>query len=307
MSRRRFYASPEDVSDSTITLSIDETHHLTHVLRMTPGDQAFVFDGCGREYKCTFCSIADSRAQMEVTEALSDAVESPLQLTLAQALAKGEKFDLIIQKATELGVSRIVPLMTRYADVKLDDQLIERRLGRWRRISLEALKQCGRRRLVEITPPRTLSQFLDSVAHADVAHAAGNNVAQAASLRTENNVAHAASLRTENNVAHAASLRIESGETTARKLAARATLLLFSERGGVAITQALDCIPKATSIFALVGPEGGWSNDEFELLASHGAKLVSVGPRVLRTETAAVVAITLIQHLAGDLSVTGAE
>lgn len=287
MSRRRFYASPEDVSDSTITLSIDETHHLTHVLRMTPGDQAFVFDGCGHEYKCTFRAIADSRAQMEVTEALSDAVESPLQLTLAQALAKGEKFDLIIQKATELGVSRIVPLMTRYADVKLDDQLIERRLGRWRRISLEALKQCGRRRLVEITPPRTLSQFLDSVAHADVAHAAG--------------------LRIENDVAHVASLRIESGEATARKLAACATLLLFSERGGVAITQALDCIPKATSIFALVGPEGGWSNDEIELLAARGAKSVSLGPRVLRTETAAVVAITLIQHLTGDLSVTGAE
>jgi 16S rRNA (uracil1498-N3)-methyltransferase len=274
MSRRRFYASPEDISDSTITLSIDETHHLTHVLRMTPGDQAFVFDGCGREYKCTFRSIADSRAQMEITEALSDSVESPLQLTLAQALAKGDKFDLIIQKATELGVSRIVPLMTRYADVKIEDQLIERRLGRWRRISLEALKQCGRRRLVEITTPRTLPQFLDSVTHADVA--------QAASLRTESS-------------------------DTVRKLAACATLLLFSEKGGVAITQALDCIQKATSIFALVGPEGGWSNDEFELLASHGANSVSLGPRVLRTETAAVVAITLIQHLTGDLSVTGAE
>jgi 16S rRNA (uracil1498-N3)-methyltransferase len=145
--------------------------------------------------------------------------------------------------------------MTRYADVKLEDQLIERRVERWRRISLEALKQCGRRKLVEITTPRTLPQFLDSETHA----------------------------------------------TT------DPVLLLFSEKGGRAITQALDGISRATSIFALVGPEGGWSNDEFELLAAHGAKSVSLGPRVLRTETAAVVAITLIQHLTGDLSVTGAE
>jgi 16S rRNA (uracil1498-N3)-methyltransferase len=254
MSRRRFYSPPEDIGDSTVTLSVDETHHLTHVLRLTPGDQAFVFDGCGKEYKCTFRSIADNRAHLEIAEALSDVVESPLQLTLAQALAKGEKFDLIIQKATELGVSRIVPLMTRYADVKLDDQLIEKRLGRWRRISLEALKQCGRRRLVEITTPRTLPQFLGSVA------------------------------------------------TTTDPV-----LLLFSERGGVPITAALQGILKSASISALVGPEGGWSDDELELLASHGAKSVSLGSRVLRTETAAVVAITLIQHLTGDLSVTGAE
>jgi 16S rRNA (uracil1498-N3)-methyltransferase len=83
--------------------------------------------------------------------------------------------------------------------------------------------------------------------------------------------------------------------------------LLFSEKGGVAITQALEGIPKSTSIVALVGPEGGWSNDELELLAAHDSRPVSLGPRVLRTETAAVVAITLIQHLTGDLSVTGAE
>jgi 16S rRNA (uracil1498-N3)-methyltransferase len=283
MSRRRFYSPPEDIGDSSIALSTDETHHLTHVLRMTPGDHAFVFDGSGHEYQCTFRGIIDNRAHLEITEALSDSVESPLQLTLAQALAKGEKFDLIIQKATELGVSRIVPLMTRYADVKLDDQLITRRLERWQRISLEALKQCGRRRLVEIPAPLTLPQFLDEVAHTDVAHAASENVAQAASLRAE------------------------SSETPGRKLAACATLLLFSERGGVAITEALEGLPRSASIIALVGPEGGWSDDELALADQHGAKPVSLGPRVLRTETAAVVAITLIQHLTGDLSVEGNE
>jgi len=275
MSRRRFYSPPEDISNSTVTLSTDETHHLTHVLRLTPGNPAFVFDGCGREYKCTFRGITNNRAHLEINETLSRVVESPLHLTLAQALAKGEKFDLIIQKATELGVTRIVPLMTRYADVKLDDQLVTRRLERWRRISLEALKQCGRRRLVEITTPCTLPQLLDL--------AASDTVAQAAGLRTD------------------------SSEPPAREPAACATFLLFSERGGVAITEALEGVPKPASIVALVGPEGGWSDDELDLLDRHGSKPVSLGPRMLRTETAAVVAITLIQHLTGDLSVRGNE
>jgi 16S rRNA (uracil1498-N3)-methyltransferase len=277
MSRRRFYASPDNINDSDITLAIDETHHLTHVLRMTPGDQAFVFDGCGHEYKCTFQGIKDNHAHLELNEVLSDVVESPLQLTLAQALAKGEKFDFIIQKVTELGVSRIVPLITRYAEIKLDDDQVERRLERWRRISLEALKQCGRRRLAEITAPQTLPKFLDSVTHADVAHAAGRNVAQAASLR------------------------IESRETSGRKLAACATLLLFSEKGGAAITEVLSEMPAPRAVIALVGPEGGWSQNEIELLTARGAKPVSLGPRLLRTETAAIVALTLIQHLKGDL------
>lgn len=252
MSRRRFYASPDSITDSDITLSLDETHHLTHVLRMTPGDQAFVFDGCGHEYKCTFLGINDNHAHLKSNEALRDAVESPLQLSLAQALAKGEKFDFIIQKATELGVSRIVPLITRYAEIKLDDNQIERRLERWRRISLEALKQCGRRRLVEITAPQNITQFLDNADDDPL-------------------------------------------------------LALFNENGGVAIEQALEEITKSNSIVALIGPEGGWSHDEIELLTARGAKAVSLGPRVLRTETAAIVALTLIQLLKGDLSITGTE
>src|SRR5262245_38391511 len=106
MSRRRFYAAPEDIG-AAITLSADETHHLIRVLRLTPGDEAFVFDGCGVEYKCSFAGVKNGRAVLEIADVLSAEVESPLKLTLAQALAKGEKFDFIVQKATELGVSRI--------------------------------------------------------------------------------------------------------------------------------------------------------------------------------------------------------
>jgi 16S rRNA (uracil1498-N3)-methyltransferase len=256
MTRRRFYAPPVEIRDSIIALSAEETHHLTHVLRMAPGDPAFVFDGCGREYRCNFRGVKDDRAQLEVGEMLSDVVESPVEITLAQALAKGEKFDFIVQKVTELGVSRIVPLVTRYADARLDDQQTARRIERWRRISLEAVKQCGRRKLVEITVPRTVREF------------AGAGGVDSASQQT---------------------------------------LLLFSERGGVAITDALAEKSNPHAVVAMVGPEGGWSDDELVLLNEAGSKAVTLGPRVLRTETAAIVALTLIQHAIGDLSTGGTE
>jgi len=261
MARRRFYAPPDSIDGSIATLSADETHHLMHVLRMTPGDPAFVFDGCGNEYKCSFRSFKDTYAQLEIEGvALNDIVESPVDLTLAQALAKGEKFDFIIQKATELGVSRIVPLLTRYGDVRVDDEKTSRRVERWRRISLEALKQCGRRKLVEITAPSTISAF--------IAGASSSPTQKADSLPSDSN----------------------------------GTLLVFSERGGVALAEALPKAPKSSALVAFIGPEGGWSDEELELLKKFGCKSVTLGPRVLRTETAAIVAVTLIQHSMGGLS-----
>jgi len=160
MSRRRFYAAPNAFSDNAVTLPPDETHHLTHVLRLTPGDEVFVFDGIGREYRCNFRGIRDNFATLEIAEPLDDQVESLVQITLVQSLARGERFDLIVQKATELGVSCIAPLITRYADVRLDDQQKIKRVERWRRISLEAMKQCGRRQLVDIRPPRSVREFV---------------------------------------------------------------------------------------------------------------------------------------------------
>ena len=121
----------------TVTLSPDETHHLIRVLRMTPGDEAFVFDGCGREYRCVFRAVQEDRARLDVQHELDESVESPLRLTLAQGLAKGEKFDFIVQKATELGVASIAPLITRYSEVRFAEQPAAKRLERWRRISLE--------------------------------------------------------------------------------------------------------------------------------------------------------------------------
>jgi len=256
MTRRRFYTPPEDINGSIAVLSPHETHHLVQVLRMTPGDDAFVFDGCGNEYRCTFSRVTNNRAELEITASLLDVVESPLDLTLAQALAKGEKFDFIVQKATELGVNRITPLMTRYADVRLDEKQKISRTERWRRISLESMKQCGRRRLVQITEPLSIYQFMSV-------------------------------------------LDVSSNPTTERP---HYSLLLFSEKGGMGVAEALAQASSSHTVIALVGPEGGWSDDELEALNDYGCNPVTLGPRIIRTETAAVVAITLIQHALGDLS-----
>ncbi|MEK6300150.1 MAG: 16S rRNA (uracil(1498)-N(3))-methyltransferase [Acidobacteriota bacterium] len=253
MQRRRFYAPPDNINNEVVMLSRDETHHLTRVLRLKPGDEAFVFDGCGREYRCNFLRVEETHARLAVGDELADVVESPLCLTLGQALAKGEKFDFIVQKATELGVSSIVPLITDRADVKLAEARSEKKVERWRRISLEALKQCGRRRLVEIEAPMTVGELLDR--------------------------------------------RVRDIDAVIA-----CTVIVFSEQGGIVIADAFKGLAAGSNLTALIGPEGGWSDDEISLFAERGVKSVTLGPRVLRTETAAVVAMTLIQHELGDLS-----
>jgi 16S rRNA (uracil1498-N3)-methyltransferase len=259
MSRRRFYATPEDIDGSIISLSVEETHHLTRVLRLKTGAEVCVFDGHGSEYVCAFLAVEKDRARLEVKDLLSDQVESPVRITLAQALAKGEKFELIVQKATELGVGFIVPLLTLHTDVKLSAEDAYKKIERWRRISLEALKQSGRRRLVGITAPLALNDFLDP------------------------------------NKPDSQKLPI----ATAPSLG---TVLVFSEKGGVPITQVLAQANDKTAATVLIGPEGGWDDGELELICERGCNLVTLGPRVLRTETAAIVAVTLVQHALGDLS-----
>jgi 16S rRNA (uracil1498-N3)-methyltransferase len=254
MQRRRFYASPDEFDGARVRLSPDESHHLLRVLRLARGEQVYVFDGRGGEFQCRFAEAAGKSAVLEVVASLDDEVESPLPLTLVQGLAKGEKFDWIVQKATELGVSRIIPLASEHADLKLNREQSEKRVERWQRISLEALKQCGRRRLVEISGPRSLADLL----------AQGGGASELA----------------------------EPGPV----------FICFNERGGKPLGEALGGLAERPSVMALIGPEGGWSDREIDLMEAQGWLSATLGRRVLRTETAALVALTLLQHLLGDLS-----
>ena len=248
MTRRRFYAPPGafNLEEQSVILAVDEARHLRDVLRLKAGDEVYVFDGTGREFRCRVVNIARDSAELRVEAEVEPAKpESQLQLNLCVALLKGEKFDLVVQKATELGVTRIVPLITRHADIHLrDERDADKRVARWQRIALEAAKQSGRAFVPEVSGPISLESLL-----------AGTKDAH---LR-----------------------------------------LMFSERGGGPLSDVSGREVKA--ITALVGSEGGWSDEEIEGARAHDFHVVTLGGRILRAETAAITVTALLQHRFGDL------
>lgn len=158
---RRFYVSPEQFNDLRIALSLEESKHLREVLRLRSGEEVHVFDGEGKEFLCIVAETG-SKKQSAVLRVLREispvSPESDLDLTLAVALLKGEKFDLVVQKAVELGVTKLVPILTKRADTK------NARQERWQKIALEAAKQCGRAKLMHIDE---LQDFEDLIETAD--------------------------------------------------------------------------------------------------------------------------------------------
>src|SRR5688572_24331568 len=164
MTRRRFYAPPSafNFGKRLVTLTSDEARHLREVLRLKPGDEVQVFDGAGKEFRAVVSQARRESAELEILDEIAPArTESPLQLTLAVALLKGEKFDLVVQKGTELGVNRFIPLTTRFADIRLRDEAdAAKRVTRWQRIALEAAKQCGRAVVPEIDIPTSVESVI---------------------------------------------------------------------------------------------------------------------------------------------------
>ncbi len=169
MNRRRFFALPDafELSRGSVMLGPEEARHLKYVLRLKQGAEVFVFDGRGREYRCIVAGFGRDSASLEIVEEIPAAKpESPLALTIAIALLKGEKFDLVVQKATELGVTKIVPVSSRFSDIKLRDEAdTHKRVGRWQRIALEAAKQSGRAFIPEVMLPVTFEALVNQVQH----------------------------------------------------------------------------------------------------------------------------------------------
>ena len=242
MTRRRFFAPPSafNFAKRTVTLASDEARHLREVLRLKPGDEVQVFDGEGKEFRAAVSQARREFAELEIRDEIAAMrPESPLELTLAVALLKGEKFDLVVQKGTELGVNRFIPLITRYADIRLRDEAdAAKRVARWQRIALEAAKQSGRAVVPEVTTAVPFGSVI------------GDN-----------------------------------------------PCLMFSEKDG----QSLDTDLKLQSVTAIIGSEGGWSDEEIDQARAAGAQIVTLGGRVLRAETAAIATAALLQHWYGDL------
>lgn len=156
----RFFSPPDNFSEHVVVLDTAETRHLRDVLRVKIGEVVNVFDGLGNEFVCKLTDVGNTRSELEIIEKTDpSAPESCFRLTLAAVMLKGEKYDLVVQKAVELGVTKLVPLWSARCDVRSKDSV--RRVERWRKIALEASKQAGRATLIEIEEPITLNAFID--------------------------------------------------------------------------------------------------------------------------------------------------
>lgn len=154
---------PHRLSEGTDT-SLEESAstHVLRVLRLRPGAELRLFDGSGDEYEATLTGSAGGRAQVRIGQRLVRDVESPLLITLAQGISRGERMDLTLQKSVELGVHRIVPVVTAHTQVRLSGERLERRHQHWQGVIASACEQCGRTRLPELLPVVTLDEWLDS-------------------------------------------------------------------------------------------------------------------------------------------------
>lgn len=217
--------------------------HAVRVLRLDVGDTVRLFNGDAHDYPARLLATGSSaRVRVEGIEANS--CESPLQVTLVQALARGEKMDWIVQKATELGVARIVPVTTERSGVRLDPARARKRLEHWRAVAVAACEQCGRNVLPHIDAPAALGAWLGPEGSA-----------------------------------------------------APMPRLMLAPDGGMS-PRDLTSMQAAT---LAVGPEGGFGEDDLATLRGAGFAPLTLGPRVLRTETAGIAAIAALQALFGDL------
>lgn len=244
----RVYSEEPLAANREHALSRSAAGHVLRVLRLKAGDPLVLFDGRGGEYPARLASAGRTGAVVETGEHRAIERESPLAITLLQGLARGEKMDLIVQKATELGVARIVPVALGRSVMRVaNEERADRKLAHWQAVAISACEQCGRNRLPVIDAPMDLFAALA--------------VAEAGDVR-----------------------------------------LLLALQGEESLTTTA---ASAASVALLIGPEGGFEEHEGAAALRHGFRAVRFGPRVLRTETAAIAAITALQVLAGDLRSQG--
>lgn len=239
MTKKRLYVAPEKLAATTLELHDADFRYLARVLRVVAGDKVVLFDGEGRESPATVVRVDTASMTLSVGAPYEAAV-AELPLTLVCALLKGDKMDMAVQKATELGVTCIAPVTSERSVVRLDAGRAQSRITRWRKIAKEACRQCGRTELPTILP---VASFADALRQAP------------AGLR-----------------------------------------LLFI--AGPTATPLRHHIPERPpdSVVVCVGPEGGFTDDEVALAQAAGFAKASLGPRVLRAETAVIAALAVVGY-----------
>lgn len=237
----RLYVDMPLAAGAEVELPPGAAHHALTVLRLRAGAVLELFDGTGGRHRGRITATGKRSAQVQLESFDPGGRESPLPVTLAQGISRGQHMDYTLQKAVELGVVHIVPVLTACSNVRLDEARAERRVAHWRRIVIGACEQCGRNRVPDVAAPQPLDSWL---------------------------------------------AQRPSG-----------TALVLDPEA----TRGLAELPAPTALTLLSGPEGGLAATEVNLALAQGWQAVRVGPRILRTETAAVAALAACQALWGDL------
>jgi len=244
---RRFFWQDKAGIGQTGIIGGTDARHIRTVLRMKPGDTLVVFDGAGNDYEAEIKVVSADKVSVSPVNRIHTSMDSPVKITLAQAMLKGKKMDTLARQITELGITRWVPFLSERSIPVPAKEKLPARLERWRSIVIESMKQCQRSRLTEI----------GDIASFDAA--------------------------------------LEMGRSDDVKL-------IFWEEETRTLPEVLDPVPDTCErIFAVIGPEGGFSETEIEKGVSLGYQSVSLGPRIMKAETAALSVCTLMQYLFGDM------
>lgn len=239
----RVHVPPPLVQGSKVTLPDSVAYHLTKVLRMRAGALVIVFDGIGNEHYAEILALDSKQVTIRIEEAIRGDTESPLQITLVQGVSRAERMDWTLQKATELGVHAIAPVITSRSVVRLDDRQANKKLEHWQAIVVSACEQSGRRVIPTVQAPVRLHDYFSKT----------------------------------------------NPDNLKLVLDPEATITLTNQ-------------PRPLKdVELLIGPEGGLDDDELQAAVAAGFTPVRLGPRILRTETASVVALSVMQALWGDL------
>ena len=239
----RFYVSPEYIKDKKIVISSAEARHIKNVLRVGKGDMITVFDGTGREYAVLVENMASTKVEGRIIEERMVQTETQIEITLFQGLPKSGKMDFVIEKCTELGAKKIVPVLTARSIPDIDEKNINKRMARWERIAREATKQCGRTQVPQVSK---IIQLQDA-------------------FKEKFDLC----------------LILWEGEKDCKLKDVLNKYEIFK-------------YPCRVGIF--IGPEGGFTREEIGQARYNNAISISLGPRILRTETAGMTATAIVMY-----------
>lgn len=243
----KFFVDEGSINGQVICITGDDVKHLSGVLRLRKGDSIQVCDGNSNEYICSITEIEKKQVLCHIEESFKSTSEPPISITLYQGIPKAQKMDLIVQKCTEIGVCRIVPVNTSRAVVRVDEKDLGSKLERWRRIAEEAAKQSNRGCIPQIDGLMDFKEAIHEAMELDMA------------------------------------------------------FMPYELEKSVGLKKALSGRNKAVTCGIFIGPEGGFEEEEVREAMSKGIAPVTLGPRILRTETAGFVSAACILYEIGDI------